>query len=78
MGRQLEGAKPYWVDCHLQNRVSTFCKTDFNQMKEGLYVEKGFYDISPHGGRVLSRLSGQQWAQACPRMVVKRAVSLIN
>ena len=20
MGRQLEGAKPYWVDCHLQRR----------------------------------------------------------
>ena len=26
--RQLEGAKPYWVDCHLQSRVSKCCKQD--------------------------------------------------
>ena len=61
MGRQLEGAKPYWVDCHLQKN----CLKVLNG--EGLYVEEGFDDISPHDGRVLWRLSGQQWAQACPR-----------
>ena len=65
--RQLEGAQPYWVDCHLQSRVSKCCKQDWNQVL-GRHIGQGrhFDGISPHDGRVLWRLSGQQWAQACP------------
>ena len=60
VGGQLERAKPDGVDGHLEG------KRHNRDNNCSLYYENVDWEQLPRDGRVLWKLSGLRWAQACP------------